>query len=60
MTGKEILTLKKHSQEVTCVNVSMSGRYVLTSSRDGTAVVWLTDDWTKAPKNVASREDQRP
>jgi WD40 repeat protein len=56
LTGKEILTLKRHSQEVTCVNASTSGRYVVTSSRDGTAVVWLTEDWTKEPKNVASRD----
>jgi WD40 repeat protein len=60
VTGKEILTLKKHSQEVTCVNVSVSGRYVLTSSRDGTAVVWLTEDWTKEPKKVATRDAIRP
>ncbi|MGQ0633080.1 MAG: protein kinase domain-containing protein [Planctomycetaceae bacterium] len=45
-TGKEILTLKGHSQEVTCVNASPVGRYLLTGSRDGTAVVWLAVDWT--------------
>ncbi len=59
-TGKEILTLKGHSQEVTCVNSSTSGRYVLTSSRDGTAIVWLAEDWTKEgkdPKEVARREN---
>jgi WD40 repeat protein len=56
LKGNEILTLKRHSQEVTCVNASTSGRYVITSSRDGTAVVWLTKDWTKEPKKVASRD----
>jgi WD40 repeat protein/serine/threonine protein kinase len=56
LRGKEILTLKRHSQEVTCVNASTSGLYVITSSRDGTAVVWLTEDWTKQPAGVARRE----
>ncbi|MGE5194834.1 MAG: protein kinase domain-containing protein [Deltaproteobacteria bacterium] len=56
LTGKEILTLKRHSQEVTCVNASTSGRYVITSSRDGTAVVWLTEDWTKESKDLAGRD----
>jgi len=59
-TGKEILTLKGHSQEVTCVNASTSGRYVLTSSRDGTAVVWLAEDWTKELPQTASRVDKTP
>lgn len=45
VTGKEILTLKGHSQEVTCVNASPSGRYLLTGSRDGTALVWLSVEW---------------
>jgi WD40 repeat protein/serine/threonine protein kinase len=56
LTGKEILTLKGHSQEVTCVNASQSGRYVLTSSRDGTTVVWLAVDWTKEGPQTARRD----
>ncbi len=58
LTGKEILTLKGHSQEVTCVNASTSGRYVLTSSRDGTTVVWLAVDWTKEAPQTAGRSGQ--
>ncbi|HTI50264.1 MAG TPA: WD40 repeat domain-containing protein, partial [Planctomycetaceae bacterium] len=51
---KEILTLKGHSQEVTCVNASPSGRYLLTGSRDGTALVWLAVEWPeKAPLQAA-------
>jgi WD40 repeat protein len=57
-TGKEILTLKGHSQEITCVNSSTSGRYVLTGSRDGTAVVWLAEDWTKERRQTASRSER--
>jgi WD40 repeat protein/serine/threonine protein kinase len=56
VTGKEILTLKGHSQEVTCVNASPSGRYLLTGSRDGTALVWLTVEWPeKSPVQAAGR-----
>ena len=53
-TGKEVLTLKGHSQEVTCVGISVSGRYVVTGSRDGTAVVWLSKDWKEpSPREQA-------
>jgi WD40 repeat protein/serine/threonine protein kinase len=60
MTGKEILTLKRHAEEVTCVNASTSGRSVVTGSRDGTAIVWLTLDWTREPKRVAIENDRPP
>jgi WD40 repeat protein len=45
-TGKEILSLPGHTQEVTSVSFSPDGRNVLTSSRDGTAIIWLAEDWT--------------
>lgn len=45
-TGQEILTLKGHTQEVTSVSFSPNGQYALTGSRDGTAIVWLTQDWS--------------
>jgi WD40 repeat protein len=45
-TGREILTLKGHGREVTSVGFSPNGRYVLTSSRDGTAVIWPTAEWS--------------
>ena len=41
-TGKEIHTLTGHTQEITTVAVSPDGQSVLTGSRDGTAIVWLT------------------
>jgi WD40 repeat protein len=40
-----ILTLKGHAREVTSVAFSPQGRYILTGSRDGTAVIWLADNW---------------
>ena len=45
-TGQEVLTLKGHTQEVTSVTFSPNGQYALTGSRDGTAIVWLTQDWS--------------
>jgi WD40 repeat protein/serine/threonine protein kinase len=47
-TGKEILSLPGHTQEVTSVSFSPDGRNVLTSSRDGTAIIWLANEWRKA------------
>jgi WD40 repeat protein len=44
-TGKEILSLVGHTQEVTSVAFSPDGRLALSSSRDGTAIVWLAVDW---------------
>ncbi len=44
-TGKEILSLAGHQQEVTAVAFSPDGRLALSSSRDGKAIVWLAVDW---------------
>jgi WD40 repeat protein len=44
-TGQEIMTLKGHLQEVTAVGFSPDGRTALTGSRDGTAILWLTQGW---------------
>ncbi len=46
--GKELLTLRYHDQEVTAVAFSPDGRSILSSSLDGTAVLWQTDDWRVA------------
>lgn len=49
-TGREILTLSRHTGEVTSVAFSPeNGRQILTGSRDGTALIWLADDWHGSP-----------
>ena len=52
-TGQEVLTLKGHTQEVTSVSFSPDGQYALTGSRDGTAIVWLTREWSGKEKAEA-------
>ena len=44
-TGREILHLKQHTQEVSSVSFSPDGKSMLTSSRDGTAILWPAVDW---------------
>ena len=48
LSGKEILSLKGHTQEVTSVSFSRDGRCGLSASRDGTALLWLALDWRPA------------
>jgi WD40 repeat protein len=38
--AKELLTLKGHSRELTCVAFAPDGRAALTSARDGLTIVW--------------------
>ncbi len=47
--GKEILSLNRHTEEVTSVAFSSDddGRQILTGSRDGTAIIWLSSGWKK-------------
>ncbi len=48
VTGKELLTLKGHEQEISSVTFSSKsshGRYALTGSHDGTAIIWLAAPW---------------
>jgi WD40 repeat protein/serine/threonine protein kinase len=50
---KEILTLAGHSREVTSVAFSPGdGRYILTASVDGKAILWLTMDWEAPAKDA--------
>ena len=50
---KEILTLAGHSREVTSVAFSPGdGRYILTASVDGKAILWLTMDWELPAKEA--------
>ena len=49
---KEILTLAGHSREVTSVAFSPGdGRYILTASVDGKAILWLTMAWDAPAKD---------
>jgi WD40 repeat protein len=43
LRGKELLTLRGHSGEVTAVTFSPDGRFVLTAGRDNSAILWLTN-----------------
>ena len=52
-TGKEILTLTGHTEEITTVAVSPNGASLLTGSRDGKAIVWLAVPWRDAPTPIA-------
>jgi WD40 repeat protein len=52
-TGKEILTLKGHSRELTAVCFSPDGKNALTASRDGTLVLWLATDWRPRAASTA-------
>jgi WD40 repeat protein len=45
LVGKEVLTLRGHDREVTSVRFSPDGRSLLTSSRDGTAMLWPSKSW---------------
>ncbi|MBW3542767.1 MAG: WD40 repeat domain-containing protein [Planctomycetes bacterium] len=54
LRGQEILTLKGHTREVTSVQFSPNGRDVLTASKDGSAIVWLTESWSEAVAEPAA------
>lgn len=56
--GKELLTLKGHSQEVTTVAFSPDEKNVLpwsvlTGGMDGSVIVWPANDWRPAPRQNA-------
>ena len=54
--NKEILTLDGHTREVTSVAFSPDGKYVLTASEDGRAILWLTTPWEFAPSKPKMAE----
>jgi WD40 repeat protein/serine/threonine protein kinase len=58
-TGKEILTLARHTQAVTSVEFSPDGMYALTGSQDGQGILWLTVDWRMKSDEVIARLARR-
>ncbi len=59
--NKEILTLDGHTREVTSVAFSPDGKYVLTASEDGRAILWLTSPWqTALPKEKLTKVVRTP
>lgn len=45
--GKELLTLRGQSQDLTAVALSPDGQNALTGSRDGTVYIWHAVNWAK-------------
>jgi len=43
-SGRELLTLRGHSEGITSVTFSPNGYYILTGSNDGTAILWLAEN----------------
>ena len=58
-TGKEILTLAGHADEVTAVEFSPDGLTALTSGRDGRVQLWPTAPWAAEAKMQALRQVAR-
>ena len=54
--AQEILTLTGHTREVTSVAFSPNGKLVLTGSRDGRAILWLTVDWKDGTAETMTAE----
>jgi len=56
----DLLTLTGHAREVTSLAISSDGRKLLTGSRDRTAIIWSTADWTKAAAPAGQPVAQHP
>ena len=56
----DLLTLTGHAREVTSLAISSDGRKLLTGSRDRTAIIWSTADWTQAAAPAGQPVAQHP
>ncbi len=56
-TGKEVMTLRGHSQWVYCVNYDSSGRFILSSNQNNTINIW---DATTGEELMTLRGHQGP
>ncbi|MEX0587075.1 MAG: WD40 repeat domain-containing protein, partial [Pirellulales bacterium] len=56
----DLLTLTGHVREVTSLALSSDGRKLLTGSRDRTAIIWSTSDWSRAPASAGRPVAHRP